>query len=242
MCNSMAPVLASSLCFGIALVLQGCGSSSITKTCTVDGQTITFTASCNGGDYEFEGSGTMDDATCKQVPSTSTTQGGMNIEMGCSNGKYTYKMTVPLNGATCNDDLLKQSLDSFTCPTAASSANTLASTETKLFVVDDAKIKDINSNVNMMAHKIGAKDIAENTPPKAIREMKAHVNMIAEAFGSTKTVANTPTGSTFTEKITYMAIGGLVVGLAFLAHRTIAVRVHQAREPAVEMAPPSTAA
>jgi len=266
MYNSVAAVLIASLC-GVALVLQGCGSSpSGTKTCKYDDISVTVTASCSDDYLKVEGEtdGVADDI-CEAFPKTEIKLGGIESASSCKDGKLTMSRKVPLkNGGVtveCTQELIDKQLDA-TCSAKSSSAQDSFATQTKrgiaqsnlVTVTDDTNVKQLNEHMDLIWDKLGMNTntgkLTDGAVVKQVRDLDDKMTMAMNGFKVTQGASRPSTSSHATDSIIYVVIGGLVTGLGFFAYYSVVVKHRQARdvesstvsEPTLEMGPPSSIA
>lgn len=259
----------AALLVGVALVIQGCGGISASTKCS-DGREVK--ASCSGDSAEVKGSAPMEKAKCdeakKQLDQAMAghQQPGMTVSISCSGGKMTatMKMKIP-KGEKCT----KEGLDQAMKAACSQSPMAFSAKQTKTETLDDSTsaARSIAASSQAVADVLtgvphnekttaqnsvvtDAKTLTFGAPDKLSKSIVAETQQV---FNNVKVAMHSnsePSDTDLIGKLLYMALGGLVVGAAFLAYHIKIVKHLQARgmnaksaaSQSLEMAPSSCTA
>lgn len=261
----------AALLVGVALVIHGCGGgASASKKCD-NGREVK--ASCSGDSINVQGSAPMEKAQCdqakQQVDQLLSQQPGTTMSISCNGGKFefTLKQKIPKN-AKCTQESLDESMKNvctipitiagpvaFSAETADDSINTarniIAKSQTVADVLTSAPLDGKTTVQNLVATDantpiLGAPDELSKS---VVAQTQQVFNKLKVAMHSNGESLDNESGPSLFEKFFYMAIGGLVVGVAFSVYHVTIGKHFQARDktniiPAasLEMAPSSCTA
>lgn len=245
----------TTLLVGVALVIQGCGGASASKTCS-DGKEVKV--SCSGDTLAVTASAAMGKDDCDKAKQAvdeklaQHRQPGITADVSCSGGKFSFSMKVKTPGQTsCTQEMLNNAVEN-ACNQAhpgATSMVAFAATQAKSETQDDS----INTARSIIASTQNVANILSGASPDEKTTVQSLVATDAktETFGAPDKLSKSIVAETqevvndvqvamqsnsetsdpeLLEKLLWMALGGLVVGATFLAYHIKIVKRLQARE------------
>jgi len=217
----------ATLLVGVALVIQGCGGKSgpsASKTCS-DGRKLE--ASCSNDQLEMKVFQPMKKDQCDQAIKVKTPQAqGISVTGKCSGGNLVIETKAPIPGMI--QKCTQQDVDGLL--TAGCAAQIPTATNMVVFAATQANSLDEKTSVQSLV-ATDAKTKAFGAPDELSKSVLAETQRVVDDDVKVAMQSNTETSDPeLVEKLLWMALGGLVVGAAFLAYHIKIVKHLQARE------------